>query len=266
MRCYGVLDESGHEAQPGYFGVAGFAGSRFQWEILRTAWARALQDVGAPYLHMREFAHSVGVFATWKGDKERRDALIAGVVGAVLDSKLTAFGSAMRVEDFTSLDERQRAHIGSPYHACLQDVLFGFQLTTESGPADWTCRVLADRTDENRAAAKTVYRRIRTERFPRFEKRLWFGDFREDVGLQAADLLAYEIVKELSNQDTRAADRMRWPLKRIIDDQRSRGMEYLKFNTREVLVAQAGLWLDIGEETVMRELGRMSRIYRHGRA
>jgi hypothetical protein len=54
------FDESGQEDQPGYFGIAGFVGAVAQWNVLEGRWTKALHDVGVPYLHMREFAHSVG--------------------------------------------------------------------------------------------------------------------------------------------------------------------------------------------------------------
>src|SRR5712692_3211979 len=84
------FDESGNEELPGYFGVAGFAGSDYQWSIFEKLWKEALDGAAAPYLHMREFAHSVEAFEGWKGDDSRREQLMAGVVRAILESGLSA--------------------------------------------------------------------------------------------------------------------------------------------------------------------------------
>ena len=65
----------------------------------------------------------------------------------------------------------------------------------------------------------------------------------QTFGLQAADLLAYEMVKELRNQDERPEDQMRWPLDQILSEPESPRGKMLKYNTAEMLQAQAaGQW------------------------
>ena len=116
------------EDQPGYFGIAGFVGAVAQWNVLETLWTKALRDVDVPYLHMREFAHSVGAFEGWRNENQKREHVMAGVVEAVLKSELTAVGSAMRIQDFQALSGEQRSRMRAPFLGCLQDVLYGFAL------------------------------------------------------------------------------------------------------------------------------------------
>ena len=125
-RAKAYFDESGDEEMPGYFGVAGFAGSEHQWGVFDRLWSEALASTDAPYLHMREFAHSVEAFSGWRED--RRKQLMTGVLAAVLKSELCAVGSAIRLDDFKALTDTERERFVSPYYCCLQDVLFGFAL------------------------------------------------------------------------------------------------------------------------------------------
>ena len=70
-----------------------------------------------------------------------------------------------------------------------------------------------------------------------------FAGMQQTLGLQVADLLAYEMVKELRNQDMRPKDRMRWPLDQILAEPESPGGKMLKYYTAEMLQVQAvGQW------------------------
>jgi len=86
---------------------------------------------------------------------------------------------------------------------------------------------------------------------------------RRTFGLQAADLLAYERVKELRNQDVRPEDRMRWPLAQILSDPDSPRGKMLKYTTAEMLQTQAaGQWDQQGRDVVKKNLDESLRILR----
>ena len=158
------FDESGAEELPGYFGVAGFAGSEHQWNVFQSLWKETLEETGAPYVHMREFAHSVGAFAGWKKDTTRRERLMAGAVAAVLRSDLTAVGSAMRVDDFNALVEEERTRLVSPYYCCLQDVLWGFALMTMDEDPQIEMNVTGDQHKDRGPALQRPDRPLRVLR------------------------------------------------------------------------------------------------------
>ena len=238
VRAY--FDESGSEELPGYFGVAGFVGSDYQWSVFDRLWEEALEITGAPYLHMREFAHSVDAFTDWKEDKTRRKQLMAGVVAAVLQSELTPVGSAIRVSDFDALTEEQRIRVQSPYFYCLQEVLWGFALATLDEDSEVEVHVTGDRHRQHEEKARKLHRALRRTGglCANLSEKLNFADMQQTFGLQAADLLAYEMVKELKNQDVRPEDRMRWPLDRILAEPESPRSKMLKYNTAEMLQVQ----------------------------
>ena len=263
IRVRAYYDESGSEELPGYFGVAGFVGSDYQWGVFDRLWKETLKRTGAPYVHMREFAHSVDAFTEWKEDKERREQLMAGVVGAVLKGELTPVGSAIRVADFNALTEEERVRLQGPYFCCLQDVLLGFSLTTSDEEVE--VQVTGDQHSEHEEKARKLHRALRrTGRpFDDLSEELNFADMRETLGLQAADLLAYEMVKELKNQEGRPEDRMRWPLDQILSDPESPRGKMLKYYTAGMLRAQAaGLWNSPQSDVLQSSLGESLRILR----
>ena len=265
LRAQAYFDESGNEELPGYFGVAGFVGFDSQWSTFDRLWTNALESTGAPYLHMREFAHSVDAFADWKDDKERREKLMAGVVTAVLQSELTAVGSALRVGDFDALTKVQRIRLQSPYFCCLQDVLLGFTLINLMEEPKVEVHVTGDRHGQHGDKAQKLHRAKRQSGwlFAHLSDELNFADMQQTFGLQAADLLAYEMVKELRNQDARPEDGMRWPLDQILSDPESPRGKMLKYNTAEMLRAQAeGEWQSRTREVARRELDESTRILR----
>ena len=266
LRARAYFDESGNEELPGYFGVAGFVGFDNQWSVFDRLWKNALESTGAPYLHMREFAHSVDAFADWKDDKERREKLMAGVVTAVQQSELTAVGSALRVADFDALTKVQRIRLQSPYFFCLQDVLLGFALINFGEEPKVVVHVTGDRQGQHADKARKLHRAMRQSGrlFAHFSDELNFANMQQAFGLQAADLLAYEMVKELRNQDARPEDGMRWPLDQIVSDPESPRGKMLKFNTAEVLQVQAdGQWHSRKREIVPRNLLESTRILRN---
>ena len=266
VRARAYFDESGNEELPGYFGVAGFVGFDYQWRVFDQLWKEALATTRAPYLHMREFAHSRKAFTEWKDDEARREQLMDGVVAAVLQSELTAVGSALRGGDFDALTKVQRTRLQSPYFFCLQEVLLGFALINFEEEPKVEVHVTGDRHGQHAEKARKLHRAMRRTGglFANLSDELNFADMQTTFGLQAADLLAYEMVKELNNQDARPEDRMRWPLDKILSEPESPRGKMIKYNTTEMLQAQAmGQWERRKGDILQRNLDESLRILRH---
>ena len=71
------------------------------------------------------------------------------------------------------------------------------------------------------------------------------------------------MVKELKNQEGRPEDRMRWPLDQILLDPESPRGKMLKYNTADMLQAQAaGLWNSPKGDVLQSSLGESLRILR----
>lgn len=77
LRLTAYFDETGHGDDPNtkYLGIVGCMQRAEDWLELEEKWAEVLQTFDLPYFHMNEFAHSEGVFKSWKGDEERRRSI-----------------------------------------------------------------------------------------------------------------------------------------------------------------------------------------------
>ena len=178
---------------------------------------------------------------------------------------MTAVGSALRVGDFDALTEEQRIRLQSPYFCCLQDVLWGFALTTLAEDPKVEVHVTGDRHGQHEDKARKLHRAMRRAGglLANLSDELNFADMQQTFGLQAADLLAYEMVKELRNQDERPEDQMRWPLDQILSEPESPRGKMLKYNTAEMLQAQAaGQWDRRKGNVLQRNLAESLRILR----
>jgi hypothetical protein len=261
---YAYFDESGHVAQPGYYGMAGFVGSADQWTDLNREWVSALSSVGCRTFHMVDFAASRGEFVGW--DEARRRKLMQGLVKAVKSADLTAIAATIKMEDYNALTSEQRGYLVDPYYACLQELLHGFALTAVEAPADWVSLVVGSRQNEYEAGARRLWNTLKKNRTDPPYSRLDFfayDDMRFIPGLQAADLLAYEATKELSNQDKRPDLKMRWPLDEILTHQARRERMLVKHMTKAYLEVQAdGLFDERGVDVVEDSIDEMLRMYR----
>jgi len=60
------FDASGTEHSGTELVVSGFVSTVKKWKGFEREWRALLDDAGIPYFHMKEFAPSTGIFASWK--------------------------------------------------------------------------------------------------------------------------------------------------------------------------------------------------------
>ena len=225
-----------------------------------------MASVGTNDLHMREFSAQQKAFKGW--DEPKRKRLMAGAIAAIKKTRLTAVGAAMSTEVFNSLDKLQKSRMQDPYYCCLQEVLYGFALVGDDAPPDDATTIIASRQDEYSGKAKLMWRTLKTVGWPYSRcDYLLYRDMRGIPGLQASDLLTYEMTKELSNQDNRPNDARRWAFDQILRDQASRRSLFIKFLTKDYIVAQSNLAADEGKRRKVVESNMLEsmRLYREGR-
>lgn len=76
----GYFDESGAPIEEPGFAVGGCVAQTGRWLKFNRQWEEVLAVFRVPYFHMREFAHSVGPFESWKGNEGRRKAFLTRLV------------------------------------------------------------------------------------------------------------------------------------------------------------------------------------------
>jgi hypothetical protein len=84
--------------------VAGFVAPAEQWIEFKRNWNDCLRDFGVSSLHMRNFAHSRGEFATWKGNEDRRRGFLGRLISIIRVRVWHSFACAVVMEDYRSVD------------------------------------------------------------------------------------------------------------------------------------------------------------------
>jgi hypothetical protein len=140
---------------------------------------------------MREFAHSVGEFSSWKGDEQRRRRFLARLISVIRARVRHSFASAVVMDDYRTVDLRYRlSDFSKPYAlaggTCLRNL------------ADWTKRWLktGDQIQivfEDGDQDKGDLMRIAKKHFGlSSDSGFGFLPKERSVAFQAADILAYE--------------------------------------------------------------------------
>jgi hypothetical protein len=131
----------------------------------------------------------------------------------------------MAVDDFNSFSAEQKAKWVDPYFMLLQEVMYG--ATLEARSDDERVRISYSQQDEFRGRFEDLYRVLR-RRYQRLDT-LTFEDMRTTPGLQAADLLAYELKRFYKNRVTRPDIPLRWPMRNILLQQHVLRVHMLKY-------------------------------------
>jgi len=246
------FDESGHSDTPGFFALAAFVAPDEAWPQFADNWNAALRAHHAPYLHMREFAHTQGPYRGWT--ESQRRGLLAACVTAVNQSNAVAVGCVLFVDDFLGLESEARKRLQDPYFCCFQDVVRGAALNGLHEPPGLKVDMVFSLQDEHRGKACLLH-----------EAMLESSDVKERIGalsflpmeehppLQAADLLAYELRHHYQLGTHAPAPPTRWAFRQIVEYQnRVLGAQMLKYIPRWELEAQArhvyGTFLDMLRE------------------
>lgn len=97
--------------------VSGWVAAVEQWQEFEYGWKLFLAKHDVPYFHMREFAHSVGPFAKWKGTEGPRRAFMRGAAQIIVDTVQRGFVCCVSDEIFDGCDKvcELRKTFRSPY-------------------------------------------------------------------------------------------------------------------------------------------------------
>lgn len=98
------FDASGAPDDSKAVAMAGFIGTAEQWKAFERNWAKAMADYGVSALHMRDYAHSLREFASWKGDEQRRRRFLERLVNVIQVRTLHSFACAVIMDAFREVD------------------------------------------------------------------------------------------------------------------------------------------------------------------
>lgn len=189
-------DEIGHSASTPFAGMAGFLAPVSRWVWLETEWLSVLRATdlpfnGKPYIHMREYAHSRGPFAEWKGREEKRQQLMKDLIALVGEAEAIPIGAAVPMREYGAISGEAREGLVDPYFLALQHcVNVAASFATLAGES------AAMIFDDNRAMIGRVpvlYQTLK-ENFMLGHGmgEIAFASMKEMAPLQVADILAFE--------------------------------------------------------------------------
>ncbi len=254
------FDESGHSSGTEFFALAAFVAQDSHWVAFDEQWRNALSRHGAPYLHMREFAHWVGPFKGWTED--RRKGLLGDCVTAIKSIHAIAVGAAMSVEDFKKLEYEAQSSLQDPFFCCFQEVVRGAALNAHLEPEGLNVQMVFSRQDEFRAMASKLWN-VMAEHIDVNERMasLEFQDMRTVPGLQAADLLAYEFRHFYHRRQTKPDTPSRWAFKEIVRHQwEAHGARMLKYLPNWYLESQADGTFDEAMSVMLSNTAKFSEL------
>jgi hypothetical protein len=241
-----MADESGFGGegkQDNFFSMCAYVGHHDEWSKLSDRWRKVLKKHNAPYLHMREFAHRVESFKGWT--EAQRRGLLGELLMVIQAAEMYAVGAVLRVADFETLPEEAKAGLIGPYMVCFQELVFGLGLESSFiFPGDKVDFVYS-RQDEFSSKMRSLWQFSKSYRS--YGTSLGVLDFQEmkDVpGLQAADLLAYELRHLYHRRDTKPGEGPRFPMRKIFEHQEVLHAKRLKYLPAWLLRVQADGSLD----------------------
>jgi len=208
---YLCCDEAGGK-DCGFVVVAGYISTLDHWLAFSAEWNYLLGRFDLPYFHMKEFAHSKGPFASWKGDEPTRARFLSKAVEIIKGHVIRGFASLVEIDIFERVQQRHALAeaVGVPYslaaRTCVSKVHLHFPPKTkihhifDQGAAGKGELI---RIMERDGYSPPVFRYSRNTRLPDG------GAAHGFVPLQAADFAAYEIRKVFKDDPSES-----WPLQK----------------------------------------------------
>ena len=242
------IDESGHSSDPHcrFVGMGALVAADESWQRFEEAWSAALTEFidGLPF-HMKDFAHSVGPYVSWK--EPRRRAFLKRLIDTIVQNDMRLVGCVVSMDGFSRLHPHHKQMFQDPYFIAFQQVTHGCAICGLS-PADFRLgeevhMVYAHQNEFGaiNSGSADPHQQGRAEQLWHAMKQRgtlvagWMGTYgsklaNDVAALQAADLFAYEITKEFENSVNRPTERMRWGLRQlIIEEKRQALIKFIGF-------------------------------------
>jgi len=105
--------------------VSGWISEINQWELFEGDWRILLAHYDLPYFHMKEFAHSKGPFASWKGKEGQRSNFLRMAVDTIANRVHRGFTCVVEYESFYAIDAEYELskEAGNPYSLAARDCM-----------------------------------------------------------------------------------------------------------------------------------------------
>jgi hypothetical protein len=200
------FDESGTHSESAAVAVAGYVSLPERWASFEIEWRRALDDYGLDHFHMTDFANGAQGYQHWPEAQKRirlgrfMDIINAHVIGSV--------GTSVPRASFERIfSKKAKAHCGGAYGlAAMSNAMVISRIVAglnDLRPWDIWVDYVYETGSLGRGQVQRLFDLNRNDPGRRNDFRgrsLGFREKRELGALQAADILAYELYRELPRQ------------------------------------------------------------------
>jgi hypothetical protein len=220
MMLSAYMDETGHSSdeRQKFVGIAGLLAPAANWEIFEGKWKAALAQphFNIPHFHMTDFAARKRGYKGWS--EEKRQKVFGKLMNVIESIYPLPFGSIVPLDDFRRMTKEHQTLLTDPYFICFQSAVAACTTFLEHrklSDEEKVALIFSDQI-EFRHRALQLYEKI--EEIEPDSLRTAspvFRDMRELVPLQAADIIAYEMYKEVERRLYRPTQKPRFGFERI---------------------------------------------------
>jgi len=210
-------DDSGDETQKRVFAAGVVVGRQEDWDFFLPKWIKKNPE-GRPF-HATDCDSDHGDFKNRSHEDNKQ--LYADNVGLFVNSQLMGAGVAISVADYWELFPFAPDNKWWPYYLCFSGALACVCEIAKLSIPQERIKVLFDRDEAKELDSTRIFDFIAKRSGEPTEclyGHIEFGNYRKDIGLQVADLIARETMKDLDN---RIGPTPRWPRQSLMALRRS---------------------------------------------
>ncbi len=197
----GYFDDSGTSPSNAVAVVAGYVGSTSQWQKFNTEWGALLSKFNVPIMHRTDLESFRGDFIGW--NPEKRNLFVNKAQEIIKRRTYVAIGNSVIKADFEEvMPDILKKLYGGPYGycamLCIARARRWCEKTKQKEPIDWIFEAGTVGSGQVNIMMNALY----ADNTTRGDFRINGWSFRNKtiVPLQAADVIAYEMFKYVTNQ------------------------------------------------------------------
>lgn len=200
------FDDSGTSPNNDVAAVGGYLGTKYQWDQFVTHWPRLLNDYGVEQMHRTDLENLRGEFTVEKGwSPSRRNEFVRKAQRLIKRYTYVAVGSAVIKKDFQEvMPEPVRKFFGGAYGWCVHECHIAASKWCDKAkhrePIDWVFEAGTEGSGQIGFYFQKCSEIPWVSEVLRVKTNGWAFRNKNTIPLQAADVVAYEIFKQVQNQ------------------------------------------------------------------
>lgn len=183
---------------PLIYTVGGYISSVPQWKAFKKEWNKSLNSVGIPYFHMADFESRIGFYKDWSNEK--RVDFLQNLHSIIHKYVLKGFTTSIILEDYNKLTDNQKYVFGEPHLCAFISCMKHIKLMCDEFYLSEPISYVLENNPHYDGKLTTFFSEISEET----KKGYRFGSLtfakKNCTPIQASDILAYEVNKEIVRQ------------------------------------------------------------------